>query len=78
MHPSQLEQLVRDHQADLLSARGPKRRPGSAHGRLMYFTRKGLQKTGLGLIRVGLRMTGPEPLQPRPQSGGVGIFESSS
>jgi len=78
MHPSQFEQLVRGHQAELSSMRGPRRDPSRSSAGLTHLTRKGLQKTGLGLIRLGVRLAGPEPLPHGPQSGGFGIRESPS
>ena len=73
MHPSQFEQLVRGHQAELSSLRGPGRHARRSSGRLTHLTRKGLGKTGLGLIRLGVRLAGPEPVPHGPQSGGIGI-----
>jgi hypothetical protein len=76
MNPSQLEQLVKDRQAELLATRGPRRRRGRSQVSPMRVAQTGLEKTGLGLIRLGVRLAGPEPLSGRPQSAGAGMFES--
>jgi hypothetical protein len=78
MHPSQFEQLVQSHQAELSSIRGRRRDTRRSSGRLTHLTRKGLQKTGLGLIRLGVRLAGPGPLPHGSPSGGIGISESPS
>ena len=78
MQPSQLEQLAKDRQAYLLADRRHRRLTGHGSGRLVHLTRRSLQKTGLGLIRVGVRLAGPELSPNRPQSGGVGALESSA
>ena len=78
MHPSQFEQLVKGRQAELSSIRGARRHTRRSSGRLTHLIRTGLQKTGLGLIRLGVRLAGTEPLPHGPQSGGIGIRESPS
>ena len=72
MHPSQLEQLVKDHQAELRATRGP----GRAPERLMHLTRRGVQKTGVGLVRVGLRLAGPDSLVLASPPRGAGLAKS--
>jgi hypothetical protein len=78
MNPSQLERLVKDHQAQLLADRGRGRRAGRSPGSLTHLVRRGLEKTGYGLIRVGVRLAGPEPLAHGPRSGGIGDVRSRS
>jgi hypothetical protein len=78
MHPSHLKQLVEDRQAYLLADRGPRRRSGRASGALLHLTRRGLEKTGIGLIRVGVRLAGPQPSPHRPPAAGMGALKSPS
>ncbi|MGA2838302.1 MAG: hypothetical protein ABSF84_17080 [Acidimicrobiales bacterium] len=78
MHPSQLEQLVKDRQTELLAARGSRRPAGRRQGTLVHLAHRGLQKTGIGLVRIGLRLAGPEPLSHGSQALGAGVLESPS
>lgn len=78
MHPSLQKQLVEDRQSYLLADRRPRRRSSRTSGALLHLTRRGLEKTGIGLIRVGVRLAGPQPSAHRPQSAGVGVLESPS
>ena len=78
MQPTQLQQLVKDRQADLLADGRRSRSTGRTTGGVLSIARRGLRKTGLGLIRVGVRLAGPELSTHRSTSGAVGMVESPS
>ncbi len=78
MHPSQLEQMVKERQAEVRAARGPRQPDSRLPATLVLLAHKGMHRTGVGLVRLGVRLAGPEPLSHGRQSLGAGVLESHS
>ncbi len=78
MNPMQVEQLVKDHETELRASRGSARRPSTRGRGVARFSRTGVQAIGVGLVRVGLRLAGPDTRVPRTGSGRTGLLESPS
>ena len=73
MNPMQVEQLVKDHEVELRTTRGLAPRRSIRRRGVVAFSRSGVQAVGIGLVRIGLRLAGPDTRLPGSASGRAGL-----
>ena len=74
----QVEQLVKEHQEALRASRAPGRHRSTGRPAPVGVARAGVQTLGVGLVRVGLRLAGPDSRLRVPVSNGAGLAEFRS
>ncbi len=74
----QVEQLVREHQEALRASRAAGRRRSPGRRATVGVARSGVQTLGVGLVRLGLRLAGPDSRLRVPVSNGAGLAEFHS
>jgi hypothetical protein len=78
MNPMHVQELVRDHEVELRASRRPARRPSAPRRHLAGMSRSGVQAVGVGLVRVGLRLAGPDTRERLSSPGRPGLAEFHS